>query len=119
MGKSTIKKLKNVGGQNPIDAAKLGCKIYHGPFVYNFQEIYELFNHYEIAKEIRGLEDLASQVKFDFDNPEKNNLEISEKIIELGQQTLKDTMEKINELLKKWDSISRNFGILKISYHQC
>ena len=101
MGKSTIKKLKNVGGQNPIDAAKLGCKIYHGPFVYNFQEIYELFNDYDIAKEIRGLEDLASQVKFDFDNPEKNNLEISKKIIKLGQQTLEDTMEKINGLLKK------------------
>ena len=101
LGKSTIKKLKNVGGQNPIDAAKLGCKIYHGPFVYNFQEIYELFNDYDIAKEIRGLEDLASQVKFDFDNPEKNNLEISKKIIKLGQQTLEDTMEKINELLKK------------------
>ena len=28
--------------QNPIDAAKLGCKIYHGPYVYNFKEIYEI-----------------------------------------------------------------------------
>ena len=26
MGKSTLEMLKNVGGQNPIDAAKLGCK---------------------------------------------------------------------------------------------
>ena len=24
-----IKKLKNQGGQNPIEAAKLDCKIYH------------------------------------------------------------------------------------------
>ena len=28
IGKSLIKKLENDGGQNPIDAAKLGCKIY-------------------------------------------------------------------------------------------
>ena len=42
IGKSLIKKLENVGGQNPIDAAKLGCKIYHGPYVYNFKEIYEI-----------------------------------------------------------------------------
>ena len=100
LGKSTIKKLENVGGQNPIDAAKLGCKIYHGPFVYNFQEIYELLNDYKITKEIKGLEDLASKVKFDFDNPEKNNFDISEKIVRLGQQTLKNTIKKINELLK-------------------
>ena len=37
-----IKKLKNDGGQNPIEAAKLGCKIYHGPYVYNFEEIYKI-----------------------------------------------------------------------------
>jgi len=33
IGKSMIKRLKNVGGQNPIEAAKLKCKIYHGPYV--------------------------------------------------------------------------------------
>ena len=41
IGKSTIKKYRNSGGQNPIEAAKLNCKIYHGPYVYNFEEIYE------------------------------------------------------------------------------
>jgi 3-deoxy-D-manno-octulosonic-acid transferase len=28
------------GGQNPIEAAKLGCAILHGPHVWNFAEIY-------------------------------------------------------------------------------
>ena len=42
MGKSTLKRLENVGGQNPLEAAKFGCKIYHGPYVYNFKEIYEI-----------------------------------------------------------------------------
>ena len=54
LGKSTIKKLENVGGQNPIDAAKLGCKIYHGPFVSNFKEIYEFLNHKQIAEEVQN-----------------------------------------------------------------
>ena len=31
MGKSLSKKLEKVGGQNPIEPAKCGCKIYHGP----------------------------------------------------------------------------------------
>ena len=57
IGKSTIEKLKNVGGQNPIDAAKLGCKIYHGPYVYNFKEIYEILSNYKISTQINSPED--------------------------------------------------------------
>ena len=41
IGKSTVPKLK-YQGQNPIDAANLGYKIYHGPYVYNFKEVYEI-----------------------------------------------------------------------------
>ena len=52
IGKSLIKNLQHVGGQNPIEAAKLGCKIYHGPHVYNFQEIYDLLRKYKIAEQI-------------------------------------------------------------------
>ena len=47
IGKSTLKILKSVGGQNPIDAAKLGCKIYHGPYIYNFSEIYEILKNFK------------------------------------------------------------------------
>ena len=32
--------LVNHGGQNPIEAAKLGAAILHGPHVWNFAEIY-------------------------------------------------------------------------------
>ena len=30
------------GGQNPLEAARFGCKILHGPNVDNFKEIYNL-----------------------------------------------------------------------------
>ena len=36
--------------QNPIEAAKLNCKIYHGPYVTNFSDIYEI-----LAKKIYQL----------------------------------------------------------------
>ena len=38
IGKSINPKLKDQGGQSPIDAASLGCKIYHGPYIYNFKK---------------------------------------------------------------------------------
>ena len=59
IGKSMIKKLKNDGGQNPIDAAKLGCKIYHGPYVYNFEEIYKFLEKNNISKKINNYEELS------------------------------------------------------------
>ena len=94
-----IKKLKDVGGQNPIDAAKLGCKIYHGPFVYNFKEIYEIFQQSKISYEIKDHKDLGSKLVKDLELNEKNNNEISDMIDNLGQKTLINTMKKINNLL--------------------
>ena len=49
-----LKNLKNDGGQNPIDAAKLNCKIYHGPYVYNFEEIYKILEKNNISKKINN-----------------------------------------------------------------
>ena len=71
IGKSTIKKLENVGGQNPIEAAKLGCKIYHGPYVYNFKEIYEILEKNNISKKIENYTELSNYLIKDLINPEK------------------------------------------------
>ena len=49
MGKSFSKKLIKVGGQNHIEQAKCGCKIYHGPYVSNLKEIYDFLNKKKIA----------------------------------------------------------------------
>ena len=99
IGKSTVKKLKHVGGQSPIDAAKMGCKIYHGPYIYNFSEIYEILKENNISREIEGSEDLAKNLERDLRNMEKNEREISAKINSLGIKTLNNTMQKIDNFL--------------------
>ena len=38
IGKSMIERLKDDSGQNPMDAAYLNCKVYHGPYVSNFKK---------------------------------------------------------------------------------
>ena len=50
------------GLRNPIDAAKLGCKIYHGPYVKNFNEIYEYLNILKISKKIRNEDELFEEL---------------------------------------------------------
>ena len=85
IGKSTLKKLENVGGQNPIEAAKLGCKIYTGPFVYNFDEIYKMFENNKISKTIKSPDELANYLITDLENIEKLTSQSSELINKLSK----------------------------------
>jgi len=99
IGKSTIKKLENDGGQNPIDAAKLKCKIYHGQYVYNFKEIYEILEKNNIAKQIKSYVELSDYLIEDLKSTQKKDDQIANTINDLGQKTLTDTMKYINNFL--------------------
>ena len=97
---SHFKKTQNVGGQNPIEAAKIGCKIYHGPYVYNFEETYELFNKYKISEIIKNENELSNKVISDLN---KSNLMIDEKIKiinNLGKEILDNTYNEIIKFIK-------------------
>ncbi len=97
MGKSILEKLKKVGGQNPIDAAKLGCKIYHGPYIYNFEEVYKILEKNNISSMIKSPEELSANLVKDLSNIQKENEKISYIINSLGEKTLIDTMEEIKK----------------------
>ncbi len=99
IGKSTLKKLKDVGGQNPIDAAKLGCKIYNGPYVYNFSEVYRILEENFISKKISNHKELGENLIKDLDIKQKNKNRITNVINSLGSKTLADTMKKINNFI--------------------
>ncbi len=79
IGKSLLEKLKNDGGQNPILAAQMGCKIYHGPFVSNFIDIYKFLKDKSLSKEILTVNDLSNNLINDF--KEKKKLEPIKRII--------------------------------------
>ena len=98
IGKSMIKKLISVGGQNPIEAAKFGCRIYHGPYIYNFKEVYEYLAQYNISKKIQNSYDLFMCLDADFtNNIAKNNLKSIE---EFGGKILDKSTKAITQLIK-------------------
>ena len=99
IGKSTIKKLEKVGGQNPIDAAKLGCKIYHGPYVYNFNEIYSILQEKNVSKLIYNFQELTNNLIDDLDGIKNEDESFSKKIEDLGETTLFNTMKIIDKYL--------------------
>jgi len=81
MGKSLIKKLSRVGGQNPIEAAKMGCYIFHGPYVSNFSEIYSYFGKNGFSQEINSPEELVNKLIKNFND--SNKIVNKEKLNEL------------------------------------
>ena len=100
IGKSLIKEKQNVGGQNPIEAAKLGCKIFHGPYIYNFQEIYERLKSYGISEIINNEVELAEKIIRNFSNPSVVNQQQVNLLDEYGQQILKETAAEMEMFLK-------------------
>jgi 3-deoxy-D-manno-octulosonic-acid transferase len=100
IGKSFLKKKQNVGGQNPIEAAKLGCKIFYGPYVYNFKEVYEHLQSHGIAENVNNEIELAEKIIKDFKNPTmKNELQIN-LLNTYGEKILQETVLELNVYLK-------------------
>jgi 3-deoxy-D-manno-octulosonic-acid transferase len=50
------------GGQNPIEAIKLGASIVHGPHIFNFSDVYEALDHAGGARQADGPEALVKQL---------------------------------------------------------
>ena len=100
IGKSLIKKLDLVGGQNPIEAAKLGCKIFHGPYVYNFKEIYDLLKSYGISKKINDKKKLSQIIIKNLKNPKKINKSQINLLNTYGKNILNKTIVELNKYIK-------------------
>ena len=95
LGGSIIKR----GGQNPLEAARFGANILHGPNINNFKDVYKLLKSYKISKKITSPKELASSIKF------RKNKKIGIKIKNIGgiilKKTIKDLDNLINNELKK------------------
>jgi len=48
------------GGQNPIEAAKLGAAILHGPHVWNFEELYAALDAAHGAEQVDSADKLTA-----------------------------------------------------------
>ncbi len=99
IGKSLSKKFENNGGQNPIEAAKLNCKIYHGQYVYNFQDIYKILEESNLSQKIYNHKELSKNLIQDLIKTDKKRYELSNEIKLIEQKTLDDTMKIIKSFI--------------------
>jgi len=61
--------LASHGGQNPIEAIRLGAAIIHGPHVWNFADIYAVLDAARGAQAVTDEEALAAQIGIWLSNP--------------------------------------------------
>lgn len=87
------------GGQNPIEAARLGAQIIYGPNVDNFKDVYKLFDKKKISKKIKNVKDFTSVVDKSILNS-KNSINKFKEIKKIGDMILNKTTVEINNLIK-------------------
>ncbi len=89
LGGSIIKR----GGQNPLEAARYGSNILHGPNIENFKDVYKLLKSLKISKKITSVKELASSIDF------KKNKNGGIKIKNIGRIVLKKTIKELDILI--------------------
>jgi len=92
MGKS----IYAYGGQNPIEAARLGNRIIHGPNIENFIEVYDFLGKQGISTKIKSYKDLENLV-VKFDRKKIYSQQIIKKLAYTGNQILLKNEKEINK----------------------
>ena len=81
------------GGQNPLEAARFGAKILHGPNIDNFIDVYKLLKSFKISQKVDTPKELAASVVF------KKNKNIGNRIKNIGENILKKTIKEIDNFI--------------------
>ncbi len=84
------------GGQNPLEATRYGCKILHGPNVYNFSEIYKFLEKKNLSKKINNQHQLIKHIIRYF-NSKNNSKKIIKDLHYMGMDILNKTYKEINK----------------------
>ena len=87
LGGSIIKR----GGQNPLEPARFGAKILHGPNIDNFKDVYKYLNQLKISSTINSPQQCANSIIF------KKNMKKVKKMKFIGKTILKKTLNELDK----------------------
>jgi len=99
VGKSLVKSLITNSGQNPIEPARLGCKIFHGPNVSNFNEIYDYLKILGITKEVNTSDELSISLVEEFKEDKAKDDKVVEKIQNYGHNIFNNVIIELKKYI--------------------
>ena len=85
------------GGHNPLEPARYGCKIIHGPHINNFKEVYKLLGQLNISKKINNKNQISYILKKELGK--KNNFSKNIKLNRMGKKILKNNLSEIKKYI--------------------
>ncbi len=89
----------NHGGQNPLEAARYGCNILHGPNTGNFKEIYDFLKKNKISSKIINQKQIVAYID-NFFSKKISSFKIKKKLNKIGQKILISTYREIKVIVK-------------------
>ena len=86
--------LINHGGQNPLEAVRYGCKVFHGPKISKFKEIYNFLKKNRLSRKIFNDQNLTNLLLSNLkkDIPHKK---IIKNLNSIGKNILNKTYKEI------------------------
>ena len=99
VGKSLNDDLITNSGQNPIEPARLGCKIFHGPNIKNFTEIYNYLENLNVTKKIKNSEELSVSMVEEFKKNKGKDVEIGVKIRDHGENIFNSVIMELKKYI--------------------
>jgi len=99
VGKSLAQTLIMNSGQNPIEPARFGCKIFHGPNVRNFVEIYKYLETLGVTRKVNNSEELSLSLVEELKENKVKNHEISTEIQKYGQNIFNNVIIELKKYI--------------------
>ncbi len=87
----------NHGGQNPLEAVRLGNKILHGPSVENFKEVYEVLKKNKISKKVNSNNEFGTFLLKTINSKKKRK--VNKFISSIGKKIFKNYLEEIKKFI--------------------
>ncbi len=87
----------NHGGQNPLEAVRMGNYVMHGEKISNFREIYKELNNYKISSQVKNISEMKKVFKKKY-NYKKSKNKIK-RIQNLGSRIFKRNIKEIQNYL--------------------
>ena len=86
------------GGQNPLEPARKNCKIFYGPKISNFTEIYSYLTKKNIAFKVKNSNNLYDKLNYLLGQSKKGGKQ-DNKIRKIGNKVLKDSVKEIERFI--------------------
>ena len=85
------------GGQNPLEPAREGNYILHGPNISNFREVYKMLNFLKISKKVNTMKEMKKiiQKRIDFNQ----NTDVRNKLKVIGDKILTKNLLEIKKFI--------------------